>query len=88
MRCRGGSVVVVLLGGVEVEGDVEPNAVVPQSTLQVSVTAATDLRSAPNTPDWNASNVLDNVLAGASVSADAIDPTGGWVRVVYNGKPG
>ncbi len=85
----GQGVVFVLLGGVEVEGDVEPeDAVVPQSTLQVSVTAATDLRSAPNTPDWNASNVLDNVLAGASVSADAIDPTGGWVRVVYNGKPG
>lgn len=85
----GQGVVFVLLGGVEVEGDVEPeDAVVPQTTLPVNVTAATDLRSAPNTPDWRASNVLDNVMAGAAVSADAIDPTGGWVRVIYDGVPG
>lgn len=85
----GQGVVFVLLGGVEVEGGVEPeDAVIPQTTLQVNVTTATDLRSAPNTPDWKASNVLNNIAAGSNVSADAIDPTGGWVRVVYGDKPG
>lgn len=85
----GQGVVFVLLGGVEVEGDVEPeDAVVADTTLQVSVSAATDLRSAPNTSDWGSSNVLDNVSAGVALPADAIDPTGGWVRVVYNDKPG
>ena len=85
----GQGVVFVLLGGVEVEGGVKPeDAVIPQTTLQVNLTAATDLRSAPNTPDWLASDVLDNVAAGASLSADAIDPTGGWVRVIDGDKPG
>jgi hypothetical protein len=85
----GQGVVFVLLGGVEVEGGDEPeDATVPQTTIQVNVTAATDLRSAPDTPEWLASNVLDSVPASVTLPADAIDSSGGWVRVVYNAKPG
>ncbi len=85
----GQGVVFVLLGGAQVEDAVPPNqAVIPETTLELSVTADSEFRSAPNTGAWKASNVIGTVPTGSTVSADAIDPTSGWVRVVFSGKPG
>ncbi len=85
----GQGVVFVLLGGVEVEGDVEPqDAVIPQTTQQVALTRDAELRSAPDSGEWKASKVIGSVPAAALVPVDAIDPTGGWLRIVFNDQPG
>lgn len=85
----GQGVVFVLLGGAQVEDAVPASqAVIPKTTLQVSLTADSEFRSAPNTGAWKASNLLGTVPAGTTVPADAVDPTGGWLRVVFNAKPG
>lgn len=85
----GQGVVFVLLGGVEVEGDVLPeNVVIPATALESAVTSATELRSAPNTPEWLASERIGSLPLGTAVSVDAIDPTRGWVRVVFGTQIG
>jgi hypothetical protein len=85
----GQGVVFVLLGGAQIEDAVPKNqAVIPSTSVQVSVTAESPVRSAPDTGAWKASTQFDTAPAGVSLSADAIDPTGGWIRVIYNGKPG
>lgn len=91
----GQSVVFVLLGGVEVEGDVRPeDAVIPAATLQVTVTGAAELLNVPDAPGWNESPAQEGISVhpvipvGTRLSADAVDSTGAWVRVVYNDKPG
>jgi hypothetical protein len=85
----GQGVVFVLMGGVEVESDVLPEeAVIPATTLESTVTIASELRSTPNTPEWLASEIIGSVALGTSVSADAIDPTSDWVRVVVGTQVG
>ncbi len=85
----GQGVIFVLLGGAQVEDAVpKGQSVIPKTTVQVNVTAASELRTVPNTSDWKGSNQTDTVPAGSSLSADAIDPTGSWIRVIYNLKPG
>jgi len=85
----GQGVVFVLLGGAQVE-EATPKGkiVVPKTAVQVNVTAASDFRTQPNTGAWKASSQIDSVPAGVALSADAIDPTGTWIRVIYNLKPG
>lgn len=79
----------MLVGGTKVVNGVSPaEAVLPATTVQANVATTTDLRTYPNSGAWSSSTVLDSVAAGSTVPADAIDPTGGWVRVVANGKPG
>lgn len=85
----GQGVVFVLLGGVEVEGDVTPEAVViPAVTLETVAALNTELRSAPNTPEWLASELIGSVPLGTAVTADALDSTGAWARVVVGAQVG
>lgn len=85
----GQGVVFVLLGGVEVEGDVRPeDVVIPATTLETVAALNTELRSAPNTPEWLASELLGSVPLGTAVSVDALDSTGAWARVVVGAQVG
>jgi uncharacterized protein YgiM (DUF1202 family) len=85
----GQGTVFVLVGGTKVQDAVSPSqAVVPGTTAQLTTTADTELRTYPNTGAWSSSDVVGSVATGTTVTADAIDPTGGWVRVVANGAAG
>jgi hypothetical protein len=85
----GQGVIFVLVGGTKVVNDVAPSEVViPQTTLQITTTADSELRNYPNISGFPTSEVIGSVPAGSSAAADAIDPTGNYVRVAVNGTAG
>jgi hypothetical protein len=85
----GQGVIFVLVGGTKVVNDVAPeDAVIPQTTLQITTTADSELRTYPNVGGFPTSEVIGTVAAGSSAAADAIDPTGAFVRVAVNGTAG
>ena len=84
-------VIYYMLGGVEVEDDVEPaNALELLSAgIEVTTVTAADLRAAPVVRDTATStNVMARIPAETPVNADAISPDGMWVRVVFDDLPG
>lgn len=85
----GQGVVFVLIGGTKVKNGVDAGDVfVPTTTLDISVTSDTELRSYPDTGAFPTSDVIGSVAAGSVATADGVDPTGTWVRVVVNGAGG
>jgi hypothetical protein len=86
----GKGVILVQLGGIELENDVEPqDALELPDGIAVTTLAAADMRMSPVVRDTpTSSNVIDRLPAEASANADAITPDGEWVRVVYQGQLG
>jgi uncharacterized protein YgiM (DUF1202 family) len=81
----GQAVTLMLIGDAAVENAVEPEAaVLPAEPVPVLTTVGANIRSGPTT----AANVLTSVPAGTELQADAVDASGGWVRVVANAVPG
>lgn len=80
-------VVYLLLGGVEVENDVEPeDALVldlDEEGIEVTTQTEADLHTYPEGLNFIDSEVLETIPAGATLLADAISADGEWVRVVY-----
>lgn len=77
----------ILLGDVEVQNAVPADSAVEPATNPVAVTTLnqSNIRTLPTT---NA-NIVGSVASGTRLSADAINPTKDWVRVVYNNaEPG
>lgn len=85
----GQGVVMVLLGGVEIENGVETEDafVPPASTLSVTIATDTQIFSLPPS-DGRSPRPLADVPAGAEVTADAVHPTEPWARVVFEGLAG
>jgi hypothetical protein len=84
----GRGVIYYLLGGVEVEGGVEPDealALLPAG-IEMTTLSAVDMRSAPVTS--TSTNIMARIPANTVVNADAITLDGGWVRVVFDDRPG
>jgi hypothetical protein len=77
----GRSMVWVLLGGVEIENDVEvvEALVLPDVTLPITVSDTVSLFAAPAA----SSTVVGQVAAGTTLLADGADASGGWARVYF-----
>jgi hypothetical protein len=77
------------LGGVEVENGVEPEEalILPPAGVAVNTTRATTMRNNPDAPGW-ASRIIDSIPAAALLEVDVVSADEGWVRVVFNGRPG
>ncbi|MBL8131320.1 MAG: hypothetical protein JNL42_05645 [Anaerolineae bacterium] len=85
----GQGVIFVLLGGVEVEGGVQPEgAVIPNQTYSFTTTAGTSLLNVPEETGWYETRALANIPAGVVLQVDAISREGGWVRTAYADQPG
>lgn len=87
----GRGVIYFMLGGVEVESDVEPQDALDllPAGVAVSIVAAADMRAAPVAHDTaTGSNVMARVPANTTLNADAITPDGMWVRVIFEDRPG
>lgn len=80
---------IIVSGGAEVENGVEPEeAFIPtDSPLSLTTTADSELRRSSLTPPANG-DVIGEVPAGSSVSADAISEDGQWLRVVFGESVG
>ncbi|MFZ4816967.1 MAG: hypothetical protein ACOYL5_20695, partial [Phototrophicaceae bacterium] len=80
----GQNVVFVMLGDVELESALAQDEIVaPADPITVMTTAATNVHSGPDATF----NVVSNLQAGASLSADGLDDSGDWVRVVIDQYP-
>lgn len=84
------SVVYVLLGGVEVENDVEPEDALQLLEEGVAVISAssTELRTYPDGLGFIDSETIETIPSGAALSADAVSTDGEWVRVAYQDTAG
>jgi len=82
------NVVVIGLGGLEIENGVASDNVFTPLAQPVSVTttAAGELREVTMSP--LSANVIGQVPSGAAVSADALSQDGNWIRIIYQGQPG
>lgn len=81
----GQAVTFVLLGDVEVENAVEPDAAfTPVDPITVTARVVSNIRSGPST----ATNVIGAVDIGAVLEADGMNADRNWVRVVYDGLIG
>ncbi len=82
----GQNVVFILMGDAQIQNAVPEGQAVPPSDVIVEVIAKTRarVRSLPNLR----ANVLQIAESGVRLQADAIDPTGEWLRVVDDGVPG
>ncbi len=74
----------VLLGDVTVDNAVPADQAVAPAETPITVTTnnTSNIRTLPTTN----SNVVGSVNGGSALSADAINPTKDWVRVVFNNK--
>lgn len=80
----GQAVTMLLLGDSTVENRVNPSDIAPIATpVAVTITTATDARTAPN----DASNAVRRVGIGDSLLADALSEDGTWLRVVVDNLP-
>ncbi len=81
----GKGVVYLQLGGMEVENGVQPEkAVKLPAGISVSSTATTDLLTWPAPSiTGHASETIVSVPSGSALSADAVSPSGDFVRVVF-----
>jgi hypothetical protein len=87
----GKGLILIQLGGVEVENAVEPEEalVLPTSGVPVVTIAAADMRSAPVAHDTaTGTNVMARVPAETIANAYAVSQNGDWVRVVYQNQAG
>ncbi|MBK8023571.1 MAG: hypothetical protein IPK19_19590 [Chloroflexi bacterium] len=85
----GQGVIFVLLGGVEVEGGVDPElTTIPDETYPFTTTAATTLLNVPEEGGWYETETLASIPAGTALLVDAISREGGWVRTAYGALPG
>jgi hypothetical protein len=77
----GRSMVWILLGGVEIENDVEvvDALLLPDVTLPITVADAASLFAAPSA----SSSVVGQAPAGTTLLADGADVTGSWARVYF-----
>lgn len=80
--------VVIALGGAEVENGIEPaQAFKPlEEGIVVTTISLAEFRPATMTPPAD-SDVLGTIPAGQSLVADAVSQDGNWIRVVYDGRP-
>lgn len=83
-------VVYIQMGGVEIENGVEPVAAVTLvDGITVATSGDTDLLSwPPPSIEGHASEFVAAVPAGTSLSADAVDPTGNFARVIFQDRVG
>ncbi|MCC6804279.1 MAG: hypothetical protein IT319_15465 [Anaerolineae bacterium] len=83
-------VVYIQMGGVEIENGVEPEAAVTLvDGINVATTSDTDLLSwPPPSIEGHASEFVATVPTGTSVSIDAFDPTGDYVRAIFGERVG
>lgn len=84
-----GNVVVIGLGGAELEDGVEMDTMFNALAEPVSVTttAASPVHAVTLT-DPDDAEVIGQVASGVTLPADAISEDGQWVRVLVNGDPG
>src|SRR4051794_29494675 len=83
--------VYIQMGGVEIENAVPIEAAVqlPAQGIPVTTSSQTDLLSwPPPSIPGHASEVITAVPAGASISLDAVNPAGNFVRAVYQNQVG
>ena len=87
----GKGLVYLQLGGMEVENAVQPEVAVtlPDSGISVNSTAATDLLTwpSPSIPGHTSEQIV-SIPAGSALSADALNPGGDFVRVVFQNQAG
>jgi hypothetical protein len=85
----GQGVVLISLGGTEVENGVDPNEalILPTQPLTVTTSGAAEFRVATSTSP-SSSEIIGYIPQGASLQADATSADGNWVRVIYNNRPG
>lgn len=77
--------VYLLLGGVEVENDVEPEdaLILLDEGVAVTSSSAADLRTYPEGLGFIDSEVIETIPAGALLTADAVSEDEEWARVAY-----
>lgn len=82
----GQNVVFILMGDTQVQNAVPADQAAQPSNVSVAVVTRerARLRSLPNL----LANVVKVAESGQSLQADAIDPSGEWLRVVVDGTPG
>ncbi len=81
-------IVYIHTGGVEVENDILPSeaVILPPTGINVTSIAPVDLLTDP--PSRLPSEFARSVPSGSLLSADALDETGDYVRVIYQNYPG
>lgn len=84
------NVIVVGLGGAEIEAGVPiEDAFVPlKEPVSLKTVGAGELRVATTFTVPGESEVIDTVLSGTAVFADAVSADGDWVRVIVGKQPG
>jgi hypothetical protein len=82
--------VYVLLGGVEVENDVEPEDALEllEEGAAVNASSEAELRTYPEGLGFIDSEVIETIPAGAALTADAVSADGEWARVAYQDTAG